>query len=309
MVNWRSLTPVYVPVLCSAHLMAHDKLFHIGEGEVTLRAPFAPHIHDCYEIGVIRAGTGIYALGDREYPFMPGQVYIINDLQPHMVYTSGDTDCIRLFVVHFQPSVIVGSWIAKMRSEAQLPFLPDFNGDGPLLPLDDPATAVLTDLLDQMEREAIEQGEAWEIVVGGLLVQAAGFLARRLLTQNEAAATNHERREALRRISPVLHLIESRFADPITLDEMAQSALVSRSHLCALFQTALSTSPIAYRNARRLAEGQRLLRSTDLPVQEIAFSTGFSSVQEFNRLFLREVGMQPTQFRKALHPQDRKISS
>ncbi len=309
MTNWRSLTPVYVPVLCSTHLVEQDRLFHLGPGELHRSAPQARHIHDCYEIGVVLSGYGVFVVGDEEYPFETGQVFIVNDLQPHMAYTADSCDVVGLFVVHFHPAVITDSWITKMRSETWLPFTLDFNRSGPMIPLDDPATPLLRDLLDAIWLEAERHEHAWEVVIGGLLIQAAGILARRLLHDQQTPPQYHEQREALRRISPALRLVESRFAEPLTLDEMAQAALVSRSHLCALFSTALNASPIAYRNSRRLVEGQRLLRSTDLPIHEVAYTVGFSSAQEFNRLFLREVGMQPSQFRRAFDGACQKISS
>ncbi|MBE2272603.1 MAG: AraC family transcriptional regulator [Anaerolinea sp.] len=311
MINWQSLTPVYVPVLCSTHLVEHDRLFHLGPGELHRNAPQARHIHDCYEIGVITSGYGVFVVGDEEYQFETGQVFIINDLQPHMAYTADECETVGLFVVHFHPAIVTDSWITKMRSETWLPFTLDFNRSGPMIPLHDPTTPILCDLLNQIWDEAERQEHAWEIITGGLLIQAAGYLARRLLDEQETPPQYHERREALRKISPALRLVESRFAEPLTLDDMAAAAMVSRSHLCALFSTALDTSPIAYRNSRRLVEGERLLRSTDRPVHEIAYVVGFSSVQEFNRLFLRYTGMQPSQFRRSFDgaKENQKISS
>lgn len=300
--NYTSLTPVYVPVLCSAHLAAEDKLFHLGEGALYRSAPQAPHIHDSYEIGLILEGFGSFFVGNALHAFEAGQVYIINDLQPHMAYTADDCEIVRLFVVHFNPALITGSWITKMRSETWLPFTMDFNTDGPMIPLDDPVTPRLRSIIQQITDEADARHEAWEIVIGGLLIEAAGFLARRLMHNPGSASGDNKRRDALRRISPALQLIENCFADRLTLDEMADAVMVSRSHLCTLFNTALGISPISYRNARRLAEGQRLLRSTNMTIYEIAYTVGFSSVQEFNRLFLKEVGVQPLQFRRQSSP-------
>lgn len=296
--NFRSLKPVYVPVLCSAHLAAHDKLFHLGEGAVYRCAPEAPHIHDSYEIGLILDGFGYFYVHGTFHAFEAGQVYIINDLQPHMAYTAEDCEVVRLFVVHFNPALITGSWITKMRSETWLPFTMDFNTGSPMIPLDDPITPRLRSIMQQIAEEAESKNEAWEVVLGGLLIEATGFLARRLMHDPDTTSSHHKRRDALRRISPALQLVESRFADRLTLDDMAEAVMVSRSHLCALFNTAMGISPITYRNTRRLAEGQHLLRSSDMTIYDIAHTVGFSSVQEFNRLFLKEVGVQPLQFRR-----------
>jgi len=296
MVNWRKLVPVYAPGLSGATLLSQGELFAIGYAHLSSTSCEAPHWHECYELGYVVEGCGIVVLGNREYAYQPGQVYIINDHQPHMGYASGD--CSRLFVVHLHPAILDEGWIAQMMSrEAHAPFSPDFGMHSPLIPLDDSATAPVRAALQAIENEFTRQDAAWNMIVGGLIIQAVGHLARRVL-QQIGTNVDSQQREALKRISPILHMVEKRYADPISLDDMARTAYVSRSHCCALFQAALGTTPIAYRNARRLAEARRLLQRTDITVQEIAYRVGFSSVQEFNRLFRREAGTTPTQFRQ-----------
>ena len=63
---------------------------------------------------------------------------------------------------------------------------------------------------------------------------------------------------------------------------------------------ALGTTPISYRNGLRLAEARRLMQTTTLTIHDIAYHVGFQSVQEFNRLFRRETGCSPSQFRMQL---------
>jgi AraC-like DNA-binding protein len=305
--DWHKYTPVYSPVLSTAHLIAEGALFHLGPGALSPQSPQPPHIHDCYEIGYIQSGYGILMLGDQEYPFEAGQVYIINDLAPHMGYAMDGM--VQLFAVHFQPAIIDGSWISQMRAETQLPFLPNFNRHGPLLPVDDPVNGTVRELLDAMRTEAEHAETAWEVIVSGLIVQAAGHLARRLLANADDVVGDQRRRDAFQRIQPILKLIEDDYTRPLSLDEMAGTAHLSRSHCCALFQLALGTTPIAYRNNRRLMEGQRLLRNTTLTVREIAYRVGFRSVQEFDRLFRREVGMPPRAFRQQFDEALRNIRS
>ncbi|NDJ85694.1 MAG: AraC family transcriptional regulator [Chloroflexi bacterium] len=307
MLNWRKLTPVYVPMLSSATLLAQGELFHLGNGKLRADDHLAPHWHDTYELGFFRKGHGILVLGNREYTYAPGQVYIINDLEPHMAYSVDPHS--TLFVVHFHPALLENSWIGQVRSEALMPFSPDFNSNGPLIPIDDPVTKPVRRILEKIHLEATQHDAAWEVIVTGLIVQAVGHLARRLLKQSGNILADPRRRQALKQIQPILELIEDQFAEPLSLDDMAQQAYISRSHCCALFQLALNTSPIAYRNARRLAEARRLLQQTDMTMREIGFQVGFSSVQQFNRLFLRETGTTPTKFRLQFYTSAQNIGS
>jgi AraC-like DNA-binding protein len=296
MVNWRKLTPVYANGLSTATLLAEGRLFSMGDAHLTNTDHQPPHWHETYEIGYVCSGAGIIVLGQREYSYRPGQVYIINDLDPHMGYTEEPYS--RLFCVHFHPAILDEGWIGHMRGEARLPFLPDFGGaHGPLIPLDDPVTAPVRGILQQIREEALHREVVWEVIVGGMILEATGYLARRLIRQVGGTVEDRQRRESLKRIGAILRMIDERYAEPLTLDEIAGAAHLSRSHCCALFRLALGTSPIAYRNARRLAEARHLLQSTDIPVHEIARQVGFSSVQEFNRLFRRESGVTPTRYR------------
>jgi AraC family transcriptional regulator, melibiose operon regulatory protein len=294
--NWRELPPVFVPALSCATLVAKDAVFWLGDGQLEVDDPSPLHWHDTYELGYILSGHGVIVVGDTEYEYAPGQLYIIDNEKPHMGY-SKDTST-SMFVVHFQPALLTDSWIGKLRTEAQLPFVLDFSQDGPLIPSDDPVLPLLGNLMHMIRRESMGRDEAWEVIVSGLILQIVGILARRLLHQNAENRPDQKKRDALQRIRPCLQIIEAHFAESLTLNAIAQAAYLSTSHCCTLFQVALNTTPIAYRNHRRLNRACQLLQSTDESVSAIANQVGFSSVQEFNRLFLREVQMTPTQFRQ-----------
>lgn len=301
MVDWRKLTPIYEPSLSVAGLLAAGKLFSIGHPNMS-KINLAPHWHDCYELGYVSQGSGIIVMGDHVYPIQAGQVYIINDLEPHMGY-SEDPDAM-LFVMHFHPHLLDKGWVKQLAHHAQMPFLPSSGFQGPLIPLDDPVTVPTRQLLMRIQQEAVQTDVGWELVVGGLLLQIVGVLSRRLAHVGEMAPEvdreNSLRRQALHRINPILQMIEQNYAEPLSLDMMAEAGHLSRSHCCALFRVALDTTPIAYRNLRRLAEARHLLQNTALTVVDVAYQVGFSSVQEFNRLYKREFGTTPSDTRRQL---------
>lgn len=295
MMDWRKSMPIYDPGLSSGHLSAQGELFQIGDSELLVNDYRVPHWHDTYELGYVRAGRGIIVMGQQEHVFEPGQVYIINDLKPHMGYTTeaGST----LFVVHFHPTILDDGWVGNIGQKAHLPFLPHSGLPSPLIPLDNPITESVRDVLDNIRQEALDRETAWEIIIGGLILKAVGLLARWLLQNEDFSADDRQQREALKRIAPALRLIDARFNEPVSLSDMASASHLSRSHCCELFQQTLGTTPIAYRNARRIAEACRLLKNTDMMISEIALQVGFSTVQEFNRLFRREHHLTPGQFR------------
>ena len=66
-----------------------------------------------------------------------------------------------------------------------------------------------------------------------------------------------------------------------------------------IVQKELGVSPIELMQTRRLLLAKQLLTETTLPISEVAFASGFSSLRRFNDAFSIRYGMPPTRFRKA----------
>jgi AraC-like DNA-binding protein len=290
---WKQLAPEFAEMQSNANLEAQGRLFHIRETKRSVTPVRRLHWHDSYELGWIMRGRGVYVVGDQIHPFEPGQVYVVNTLEPHMNYPiGGDAD---IFVVHFHSMILDEGWIARTRREARLPFVSDIALESPVLPLDTPLNTEVRALLNAIRLEADKKSPMWDVVVGGLLIQAVGLLAR-AAPKTDVDNLAERRRRALRRIASSLKLIEERHAESLSVKEVADASNLSVAHCCALFQEAVMMSPIAYRNSRRLNEAQRLLQTGETTVQDIAYRVGFSSPQEFNRLFKRAFNQTPTQF-------------
>lgn len=93
-------------------------------------------------------------------------------------------------------------------------------------------------------------------------------------------------------------LLDARYADPLTLDGMAEHAGVSPEHLCRRFKRYAGVTPIAYLTARRVQAAMWALRTSDEPVLRIALASGFNDLSHFNRTFKASVGQTPTGYRK-----------
>ena len=77
-------------------------------------------------------------------------------------------------------------------------------------------------------------------------------------------------------------------------------ALSKRSpgHLNRAFRQYLSMTPVAYINGLRLDYAKVLLLSTELPIVDVAFESGFNNLSHFYHLFHGEYGMAPAELRK-----------
>jgi AraC-like DNA-binding protein len=126
-----------------------------------------------------------------------------------------------------------------------------------------------------------------------------GFRALSLLA--ECAPVNPARTAVLQhaeRLAPVFSYIDAHLAEPLTVDDLARVAQLSRSRFFSFFQERMQLSPMAYLKEVRLAEARRRLIATDERLSDVAEATGFSGPFHLSREFRRHVGLPPAEFRK-----------
>lgn len=101
----------------------------------------------------------------------------------------------------------------------------------------------------------------------------------------------------------IARLFVQRFDDGIieksaNLEEVASQFELSSRQLRRVIQKELGMSPIQFVQSRRLLSAKRLLIETALPITDVAFTSGFSSVRRFNATFLAHYKMSPTRLRE-----------
>jgi AraC family transcriptional regulator of adaptative response / DNA-3-methyladenine glycosylase II len=93
-------------------------------------------------------------------------------------------------------------------------------------------------------------------------------------------------------------IAEGMLDDGAGLEEIAAEFHMSSRQIRRVVQRELGVSPMELVLTRRLLLAKQLLTETDLPVIEVAYASGFSSLRRFNDAFLGRYGMPPTRLRK-----------
>ena len=96
-----------------------------------------------------------------------------------------------------------------------------------------------------------------------------------------------------------MRAVQARFLEDITLEELASTAFVTPNYLGALFKKWTGSTFPAYLNTVRLRHACNLLLTTDLSVKEIAFASGYRSVEHFCYTFQKMLRTTPRAFRQA----------
>jgi len=94
-------------------------------------------------------------------------------------------------------------------------------------------------------------------------------------------------------------LIDDGFLEERSLEALARRIGVTSRHLRRVFEAELGVTPVEYAQTQRLLLAKRLLTDTAMPVTDVAFASGFSSVRRLNALFAERYRMPPSRLRTA----------
>ena len=98
-------------------------------------------------------------------------------------------------------------------------------------------------------------------------------------------------------IQDALNFINSNYMNSITVQEIADYVNLSRSYLYKMFIKNLGISPQRYLINLRMYKATLLLKSTKLPIGEVANSVGYSDSLLFSKTFSKHFSMSPLNYR------------
>jgi AraC family transcriptional activator FtrA len=92
--------------------------------------------------------------------------------------------------------------------------------------------------------------------------------------------------------------------EPLTVEDLARQALVSPRSFARRFRTATGTTPMQWLTRQRVLHAQRLLETTDLPIEVVAQRCGFGTATGLRVHFRRLVGTSPLAYRRTFQVVD-----
>lgn len=100
-------------------------------------------------------------------------------------------------------------------------------------------------------------------------------------------------------LAPTLDWAVANLDQPLTVEDLARRALMSPRTFARRFRAATGTTPLQWLLRQRIVHAQRLLESTELPVEIIATRCGFGSATALRVHFRRATGTSPLAYRRS----------
>jgi AraC family transcriptional regulator len=99
------------------------------------------------------------------------------------------------------------------------------------------------------------------------------------------------------RLGRSIEAMEARLAEDLSLDDLAAIAAMSPFHFARQFKRATGRSPYKYLTELRIERAKVLLKTTELPITEIAFRVGWENASHFAAAFRQHMGVSAGAFR------------
>ena len=104
-------------------------------------------------------------------------------------------------------------------------------------------------------------------------------------------------------VREIARWIETHLADPLPAAMLARRSGLSLRSFHRKFSEAYGTTPRKFIQLKRIEKAQHLLRTTRRSLEQVLQAVGISDVTSFRRLFQRELGCSPSEYRRRLHAQ------
>lgn len=155
--------------------------------------------------------------------------------------------------------------------------------------------ALTLDLLDQ---ELRQHGLGASTIVHGLLDALFTYTLRELLAREGEAHSGWAMAVRDAPVRQAMALMHADCARNWTLDELAREVGLSRTGLAERFRKAMGDTPLSHLRTLRMQKAMQLLSETERPLDQVAEAVGYSDAFGFSKVFKREVGVSPRDFRR-----------
>lgn len=238
------------------------------------------HRHDFFEIFLLRTGRGNHMIDLMSHRFEGPCLHLVSPGQVHRLARSADTDGL---VVMFKEDVDFG----LINSSRDVLFSP---AGSTVEVLSEQQLTSIEELLGSIRKELEEGDEVLAVsYLGILLKKCVGWFG-----------IGKQMRPEKDMVVQFLRLLDKRFAEVSRVSEYADLLNVTAGHLSDLVKERLGRSCGQMIKERRLLEAKRLLLHSDMSVKEIAYSLSMDDPAYFTRVFKKDVGEAPGDYRKSI---------
>ena len=148
----------------------------------------------------------------------------------------------------------------------------------------------LTLLYKKAYNEFCQMDDVAPLAIEGLVLEMLAEVSRRRV--------NKDYKQPPQWLKTVTEIIHDQFSEGLTLDGIAESAGIHPVYLSRVFRRHYRCTIGDYIRRLRVESASHQILTTKVSLLEIAMTAGFSDQSHFSRIFKRQMGISPTEYRR-----------
>jgi AraC-like DNA-binding protein len=153
-------------------------------------------------------------------------------------------------------------------------------------------------VLDLLAAETAQPGIASSRLISCLYESLLVYAIRAYASSSVAPPKGWLAAMSDRHLSKAVQAMHSGIDSSWSVESLAREARMSRSAFALKFRTVLGQTPLEYLTRWRMYKAGAMIRSNHLSFSEVASAIGYGSESSFSRVFRREMGEAPREYRR-----------
>jgi len=240
---------------------------------------FPLHSHNYFELEYITKGEADMLLNGKHYLLKAGDFFL---LSPNDFHSISPTDKYSIINLSFDGSLLPEYIFVALLNKVENIVVHSLDDSDKIV------RCFLEKLLYEYENSFFDRENA----IKNLLHYVMIYIYRKFFSdKNHASQKQNE-------LSLIINYLSLHFKENISLTDVANTFHFNPNYFSQRFKKYLGMSFVDYVNSLKVNYAKQLLLFSDTNVVDVGFLCGFNSLSNFLRVFKKEVGMPPTEFRK-----------
>lgn len=261
------------------------RVFQVSELSVIRGGEIVSHNQVCDEMTYVISGSGRFYCNEEYKDVKAGQIHFIRRGNTHRIIVSNDEN-LRYICIGIQ----YDEGLASVKS------LYNALEDRKDIVLND--TGTIKGLCEYLIREFYSQDDKTDDMINSYIYQITVTLSR-IIAGNVITYENTKgEKSASYAMYLILRFLDREYLQIKNVSEIAEKLSYSEYYLSHLFKRKMGITIKEYLTNKKLSYAMQLLETSEMSVEKISDSLGFSSAHSFRRMFKKYTGLSPSEYKE-----------
>jgi AraC family transcriptional activator of pobA len=255
------------------------------------------HWHDNIEIIYIIKGNAIFNIGGQEIESNIGDILFVNSGQLHSGFTNSISK-VQYSAIVFSKSMMASNTLDPCHMKYIIPFLEGQFLCPVRIKKEDLNYTLLKSRITTIIHEFDKKKSGYELVIKTMLYLLTIDIFRNYYPLNLIQTGNQLLDKNIEKVKTIISYVEAHYKEKITIEKAAHITNYSPFHFCKVFKRNTGKTFIEFLNFYRINEAEKLLKTTQIPITEIAEMVGFCNINYFDHVYKQYRNYLPSHNRK-----------